>query len=170
MVVVESCFVYVFQPKVTSRFVGTYPAFVRSSLPLCQRLQEQRKTRGAKWCGERKGSFGGGGWLYLELVIGAVHLLVVIDFKRLQELEVKGEAPLHPDAVVAAQVSGVGPGVLQAGDVARRLCVQRAAALSCGVRARGSPGSLGWSKLLPSPCLAPSRAHLSLPWQECPSV
>lgn len=72
-----------------------------------------------------------------------MHLLVVIDFKRLQELEVKGEAPLHPDAVVAAQVSGVGPGVLQAGDVARRLCVQRAAALGCGVRARGSPGSPG---------------------------
>ena len=40
--------------------------------------------------------------LYLELVIGAVHLLVVINFKRIQELEVHSEAPLHPDAVVAA--------------------------------------------------------------------
>lgn len=45
-------------------------------------------------------------------------MLVVIDFKRLQELELNGEAALHPDAVVAAQVGGVGLGVLQAGDVA----------------------------------------------------
>lgn len=68
-------------------------------------------------------------WLYLQLVVGAVDLLVVINLERLQELEVKGEAALHPDAVVAAQVRGVGLGVLQARDVARRLCVQLTAAL-----------------------------------------
>ena len=45
-------------------------------------------------------------------------MLVVIDFEGFQELEVDGETPLHPDAVVAAQVGGVGLGVLQAGDVA----------------------------------------------------
>ena len=38
--------------------------------------------------------------------------------KRLQELEVEGVASLYSDTVVAAQVRGVGPGVLQAGDVA----------------------------------------------------
>lgn len=47
-----------------------------------------------------------------------MYLLVVIDFKRLQELEVDSVAPLHPDAVVAAQVRRVGLGVLQAGHVA----------------------------------------------------
>ena len=62
--------------------------------------------------------FLGVGWLYLQLVVGTVYLLVVINFKRLQELEVEGVAPLYSDTVVAAQVGGVGLGVLQAGDVA----------------------------------------------------
>ena len=62
--------------------------------------------------------FLGVGWLYLQLVVGTVYLLVVIDFKRLQELEVEGVTPLYSDTVVAAQVGGVGLGVLQAGDVA----------------------------------------------------
>lgn len=57
-------------------------------------------------------------WLYLELVIRALYLLVVINFKRLQELEVQGEATLYPDAVVAAQIWRIGLGVLQAGNVA----------------------------------------------------
>lgn len=50
------------------------------------------------WVSEGKNE----GELYLELVIGAVYLLVVINFKRIQELEVHREAPLYPDAVVAA--------------------------------------------------------------------
>lgn len=50
------------------------------------------------WVGERKNKV----QLYLELVIGAVDLLVVINFKRIQELETHSEAPLYPDAVVAA--------------------------------------------------------------------
>lgn len=70
----------------------------------------------------------------------------------------EGEAALHPDAIVAAQVRGVGLGVLQAGDVARWLCVQLTAALSCERRAgRGSLETL-WlaSKPLLSPCLPPT--------------
>lgn len=59
-----------------------------------------------------------------------MYLLVVIDFERIQELEVQGEAPLHPNAVVAAQIWWVRLGILQARDVARRLCEQLAAALS----------------------------------------
>lgn len=54
----------------------------------------------------------------LELVIGAVYLLVVINFKRIQELEVHSEAPLYPDAVVTAQIGWIGLWVLEAGDVA----------------------------------------------------
>lgn len=84
-----------------------------------------------------------------------MHLLVVIDLERFQELEVEGEAALYPDAIVAAQVRGVGLGVLQAGDVARWLRVQLTAALGCGSRAGwGSPETL-WlaSKPLLHPCL-----------------
>lgn len=71
---------------------------------------------------------------YLELVIGAVYLLVVINFKRIQELEMHSEAPLYPDAVVAAQIRWVRLRVLEAGDIARGLCVQSTAALSCESR------------------------------------
>lgn len=73
-------------------------------------------------------------WLYLELVIGAVYLLVVINFKRIQELEMHSEAPLYPDAVVAAQIRWVRLRVLEAGDIARGLCVQSTATLSCESR------------------------------------
>lgn len=45
-------------------------------------------------------------------------MLMVINLKRLQELEVDVEASLHPDAVVAAQFGRVRLGVLQAEDVA----------------------------------------------------
>lgn len=65
----------------------------------------------------------------LELVIGAVYLLVVINFKRIQELEVHSEAPLYPDAVVTAQIWWIGLWVLEAGDVARGLRVEPTAAL-----------------------------------------
>lgn len=65
---------------------------------LSQRSQEEAGTEGAMWVGERKNKV----QLYLELVIGAVDLLVVINFKRIQELETHSEAPLYPDAVVAA--------------------------------------------------------------------
>lgn len=67
---------------------------------------------------------------HLELVIGTVHLLVVVNLEGLQELEVEGETAFHPDAVVALQVWRVGLGILQTGDVAGRLSVQPAAALS----------------------------------------
>lgn len=69
--------------------------------------------------------------LYLELVVGAVNLLVVVDFKRIQELEVQSEAPLYPDAVVAAQIGWVGLRVFEARDIAGGLRVQPTAALSC---------------------------------------
>lgn len=74
--------------------------------------------RGEVWGWGQEDFSVGVGWLYLQLVVGTVYLLVVIDFKRLQELEVEGVASLYSDTVVAAQVRGVGPGVLQAGDVA----------------------------------------------------
>lgn len=74
--------------------------------------------RGDVWGWGREDFSVGVGWLYLQLVVGTVYLLVVINFKRLQELKVEGVASLYSDTVVAAQVSGVGPGVLQAGDVA----------------------------------------------------
>lgn len=91
-----------------------------------------------------------------------MYLLVVIDLERLQELEVEGEAALHSDAVVAAQVRGVGPGVLQAGDVAGWLCVQLTGALGCESREGGGHHGLsGWPR---SPCLAPA----SLP--QCPNL
>lgn len=62
----------------------------------------------------------------------------------------EGEAAFHPDAIVAAQVRGVGLGVLQARDVARWLCVQLTAALSCESRAGWvSPGTA-------SPCSVPA--------------
>lgn len=101
-------------------------------------------------------------WLYLQLVVGAVDLLVVINLERLQELEVKGEAALHPDAVVAAQVRGVGLGVLQARDVARWLCVQLTAALGCGSRA-----GVGWSLGDSLAQCRPSHSTPTSPWQEC---
>lgn len=86
-----------------------------------------------------------------------MYLLVVIDFERLQELEVEGEATLHPDAVVAAQVRRVGLGVLQAGDVARWLCEQLIAALSYESRAsRGSPGTLWLAPQAIAQCLPPT--------------
>lgn len=71
-----------------------------SHVSLSHTVRDPRKERGpGEPCGERKGSEVR---LYLELVIGAVYLLVVINFKRIQELEVHSEAPLHPDAIVAA--------------------------------------------------------------------
>lgn len=66
-----------------------------SHVSLSHTVRDPRKEP----CGERKGSEVR---LYLELVIGAVYLLVVINFKSIQELEVHSEAPLHPDAIVAA--------------------------------------------------------------------
>lgn len=110
--------------------------------------------------------FLGVGWLYLQLVVGTVYLLVVIDFKRLQELEVEGVAPLYSDTVVAAQVGGVRLGVLQAGDVARGLREQLAAALGWESRARaGHPES----PTLLSPCLPWDHPGRTSPWQERPS-
>lgn len=82
-------------------------------IPFSQRTQEEAGTRGALWIreGECKG------WLYLELVIGTVYLLVVINFKRIQELEMQSEAPLYPDAGVAAQIRWVGLWVFEARDI-----------------------------------------------------
>ena len=88
------------------------------SVPEGQMVQWGWGVGGTMWGWEREDFSLGVGWLYLQLVVGTVYLLVVIDFKRLQELEVEGVASLYSDTVVAAQVSGVGPGVLQAGDVA----------------------------------------------------
>lgn len=106
--------------------------------------------RGDAWGWGRKDFSLGVGWLYLQLVVGTVYLLMVIDFKRLQELEVEGVASLYSDTVVAAQVRGVGSGILQAGDVARGLREQLAAAFGWGSRARaGHPES----PTLLSPCL-----------------
>lgn len=74
--------------------------------------------RGVKWRWEGEEEvFQGVGWLYLQLVIGVVYLLVVIDFKRFQEFEFNGEVAFYSDVVVVAQVGGVGLGVFQVGDV-----------------------------------------------------
>lgn len=94
-------------------------------VPLHQRSQEGAGTWGAMWVSEGKFNV----QPYLELVIGAVYLLVVINFKRIQELEVHSEAPLYPDAVVTAQIGWIGLRVLEAGDVARGLRVEPTAAL-----------------------------------------
>lgn len=84
----------------------------------------------------------------------------------------EGEAALHADAVVTAQVGGVGLGVLQAGHVARWLCVQLTAALSWGNRARwGSRGLSGRPRTpLLAPCLTPAVPQAHPGRNACPPV
>lgn len=101
--------------------------------------------------------------LYLELVIGAVHLLVVIDFKRIQELEAQGEAPLYPDAVVAAQIGWVGLRVFEARDIAGGLCIQLTAALSCERGTRQVSRELRLAPQASTQPLPPPRAHSASP-------
>lgn len=101
--------------------------------------------------------------LYLELVIGAVNLLVVIDFKRIQELEVQGEAPLYPDAVIAAQIRWVGLRVFKARDIAGRLCVQPSAALSCESGTRQVSRDLSLAPQASAQPLPPPHAHSASP-------
>ena len=101
--------------------------------------------------------------LYLELVIGAVHLLVVIDFERIQELEVQGEAPFYPDAVVAAQIGWVGLRIFEARDIAGGLCVQPTAALSCESGTRQVSRELRLALQASAQSLPLPRAHSASP-------
>lgn len=108
---------------------------------------------------------------YLELVIGAMYLLVVIDFKRIQELEVQSEAPLYPDAIVAAQIWWVGLRVFKAREVARGLRVQSTAAFGYESKSRTREviRALRLAQKASAQPLPPPHPNSASPWQDCPS-
>lgn len=93
-------------------------------------------------------------------------MLVVVDFKRLQELEVQGEATLHPDTVVTAQVWPIGLRVLHARNVARWLRIQLAAAVNLAgvpIRLEGiawTTGTKVTSHIVVAKLLASGLCHL----------